>query len=48
MNSLPQRAAALVFAFAVTLATLAGLDSLARSDNAALLAQAAAASSPRG
>jgi hypothetical protein len=40
MLHLNHRAAALVFAFAVTLATLAGVDSLARPDAAATLAKA--------
>jgi len=45
--SLNHRATALVFAVAVTLATLAGLDSLAQSEAAPTMAQAAAAA-PRG
>ena len=47
MTALHLRATALVFAVAVTLATLAGVDSLAQSEAAPTLAQTSAAA-PRG
>ena len=47
MTALHHRATALVFAVAVTLATLAGVDSLAQSEAAPSLAQSAA-TAPRG
>ena len=43
LHHLNHRAAALVFAFAVTLATLAGVDSLAQSEAAPTMAQTTSA-----